>query len=317
MHPGQYTVLNSPNPDVVSRAIDDLIYHLQLLEALGSGQSSKIILHLGGVYGDKESALKRLTLVYNSLDPSLKRRIIFENDDKAYNICDVLDISDKLGVPAVYDNLHCDVNPCESRPHSYWVDKAAQTWTEADGTPKIHYSQQAKGRPNGAHSQTIAAQQFANYINQIGTGSDIMLEVKDKNISAVKCINIMSGDKKALERDWQRYKYKMLELSPSDYKVAYDMISSVSPDSIAFYSIAEHAFEQAPTSNNILSAAKTVWQECFPMAESIENDKFLSIYKDFSGKKREVTQLKKYIRLAAQKYELYDLYNSFYLNLNT
>jgi hypothetical protein len=60
-----------------------------------------------------------------------------------------------------------------------------------------------------------------------------------------------------------------------------------------------------------------VWQECFPMAESIENDKFLSIYKDFSGKKREVTQLKKYIRLAAQKYELYDLYNSFYLNLNT
>ena len=317
MHPGQYTVLNSPNPDVVSRAVNDLIYHLKLLEALGSRQSSKIVLHLGGVYGDKTSALERLVQVYNSLDSGLKKRIIFENDDKAYNICDVLGVSDRLGTPVVYDNLHYDVNPCECRPHEYWIRQAAQTWKASDGTPKIHYSQQAAGRPKGAHSQTIAAQQFAEFINQIGTGSDIMLEVKDKNISAVKCINILSEDTKALERDWQRYKYKMLELSPSDFNAANDMMSCVNPDAISFYSIAEHAFEQPQTSKNILSTAKIVWEEYFSMAEKSENDMFYYICKDFSGKKREVTQLKKHIANAAQKYEIYALLNSFYLNLIT
>ena len=92
-----------------------------------------------------------------------------------------------------------------------------------------------------------------------------MLEVKDKNISAVKCINILSEDTKALERDWQRYKYKMLELSPSDFNAANDMMSCVNPDAISFYSIAEHAFEQPQTSKNILSTAKTVVGGIFPL----------------------------------------------------
>ena len=54
MHPGQYTVLNSMDMNVVQRAIDDLEYHSELLELLGGNQTNKIIIHIGGVYGDKE-----------------------------------------------------------------------------------------------------------------------------------------------------------------------------------------------------------------------------------------------------------------------
>ena len=46
MHPGQYTVLNSPKEDVVIRAIKDLEYHNRFLDGLGLGRESKIILHI-------------------------------------------------------------------------------------------------------------------------------------------------------------------------------------------------------------------------------------------------------------------------------
>ena len=59
LHPGQYTVLNSPTEDVVERAIADLIYHDKILTALGTDTTNKIVLHVGGIYGDKEAALDR------------------------------------------------------------------------------------------------------------------------------------------------------------------------------------------------------------------------------------------------------------------
>ncbi|MDD4009821.1 MAG: hypothetical protein PHQ67_08435, partial [Fermentimonas sp.] len=51
MHPGQYTVLNSPDESVVERSIQDLEYHTKVLDCLGLGSEHKIILHLGGKIG--------------------------------------------------------------------------------------------------------------------------------------------------------------------------------------------------------------------------------------------------------------------------
>ena len=47
MHPGQYTVLNSPDGGVVKRAVMDLQYHARFLDAIGGFGSAKIILHIG------------------------------------------------------------------------------------------------------------------------------------------------------------------------------------------------------------------------------------------------------------------------------
>ena len=65
MHPGQYTVLNSPNVEVVNRAIDDLNYHTKVLDSLGVGSEHKIVLHIGGVYDDKDSAIRRFITNYS------------------------------------------------------------------------------------------------------------------------------------------------------------------------------------------------------------------------------------------------------------
>ena len=99
MHPGQYTVLNSLDADVVERAILDLEYHTQFLDALDVDDSHKIILHIGGVYGDKEAAKSRFIEVYKRLSDRVRARLIIENDHSLYTISDVLEVSEATGAP--------------------------------------------------------------------------------------------------------------------------------------------------------------------------------------------------------------------------
>ena len=317
MHPGQYTVLNSPMPDVVARAIDDLIYHEKVLTALGTGQSSKIILHLGGVYGDKKTALKRFDAVYKDLPASIKGRLAIENDDKAYNITDVLETGGRNQIPVIYDNLHSEINPAGSSPHSYWVEKCSKTWRAQDGAQKIHYSQQAAGRAPGSHSKTIAVKEFAAFTESIGRDAlDIMLEVKDKNISAVKCINALSNDKNAFLRDWRRYKYKVLELSPWHYAQAKKLIGA--PDTVAldFYTVIEAAFMKTPDAESKALAAKTIWRDFFADAKAGEIKYFSEKLELFTLGKFPYAKLKRYLLKLAGDYNMAELKNSYYFHLN-
>ena len=110
-HPGQYTVLNSPDEDVVARAILDLEYHAKMLECMGFGNEHKIVLHVGGIYGDKAAALERFTTNFKRLPEAVQNRLIIENDDCLYNIEDVLGLAFRLHIPAVYDNLNLAINP--------------------------------------------------------------------------------------------------------------------------------------------------------------------------------------------------------------
>ena len=197
MHPGQYTVINSINDAVVSKAIEELNYHSKVLDALEMDTSHKLILHIGGVYGDKEAAIKRFIDNFNKIEVSVKKRIVIENDDKSYNICDVLNISKVLKVPVVFDNLHHELNPCpENKSEVYWINKCKKTWKKEDGLQKIHYSEQDPNKQAGSHSTTIDSDKFIAFVKRVKRDDiDIMLEVKDKNLSAVKCIIALENSK--------------------------------------------------------------------------------------------------------------------------
>ena len=119
-HPGQYTVLNSPTEDVVARAIEDLIYHDKILTALGTDATNKIVLHVGGTYGDKEAALDRFAENFQRLPESVQNRLIIENDDRLYNSEEVLELTNRLQIPSVFDNLHHAINPPPVVPKILW-----------------------------------------------------------------------------------------------------------------------------------------------------------------------------------------------------
>ncbi len=192
LHPGQYTVLNSPRPEVVTAAIAELAYSAALLDALGLDQQHKLVLHLGGVYGDKPAALQRFINVYRQLPASVRARLIIENDERSYTLADALAVSQQTGAPVVFDVFHHRFNP--SLPDltlRQQVQTAARTWQPADGRPKLHYSDPFPGKPNGAHSASVDVAAFAQFAAQLnGLDLDVMLEVKDKEQSVLKLQNL-------------------------------------------------------------------------------------------------------------------------------
>ena len=141
---------------VVKRAVADLDYHNLVLDSLGTGPQSKIVLHLGGAYGDREEALKRFEHSYRRLGDGVRKRLVLENDERSCSIAEVLETAKKLGIPAVFDNLHNRVNPsCEGGDEMYWIDECRKTWKAGDGKQKIHYSQQNHSKKIGSHSDSV------------------------------------------------------------------------------------------------------------------------------------------------------------------
>lgn len=262
MHPGQYTVLNSPNPEVVEKAVADLWYHARFLDALGMDGSHKIILHIGGVYGDKKAASQRFVQNYKRLDPRIQKRLVIENDDRQYTISDVLAISEEAQIPVVFDNLHHACNPDHTLGEMEWLMAARKTWMEADGLQKIHYSQQDPDKRLGAHSHTIDLALFDQFYQELPTKQlDIMFEVKDKNLSAIKGLNYLHLSKiKFLEQEWGRYKYWVLEHSPQKYNEIRQLLKDKSSYPVlAFYELIDEALATPLNAGHAVNAVQHIW----------------------------------------------------------
>jgi UV DNA damage endonuclease len=316
MHPGQYTVINSPTEDVVKRAEEDLKYHVRVLNSLGTGAESKIILHVGGVYGDKEKALSRFESRYRLLDGGIKKRIVLENDEKSYNIKEVLETALKLSIPAVYDSLHNSANPSGEEGDKYWIEECRKTWKAADGNQKIHYSQQNHSKKRGSHSESIRLGEFLEFYGRVSREDlDIMLEVKDKNISAIKCINSVSVKNriKALELEWSRYKYLVLENSPADYLQIRKLLKDkTSYPVFHFYRLVEEAMMTESTRGSSVNAMQHVWGYFKDVSTEKEKSRFLRLTEDFEKGKIKASSVKAFLYRMAVKYEEEYLLDSYY-----
>lgn len=321
LHPGQYTVLNSPTEDVVERAITDLIYHDKILTALGTDTSNKIVLHVGGIYGDKEAALDRFADNFQLLPVSVQNRLIIENDDRLYNIEEVLELANRLQIPAVYDNLHHAINPPPTGgTDPFWIAEANKTWKQADGKQKIHYSQQAPGKRPGAHTDTIQLDTFLQFYEQLDDPTiDIMLEVKDKNLSAIKCQNGTTANPRPvlLEKEWGRYKYAILEKSPAIYQAIRTLLKDKEAYPVQeFYRLIDTAFAEEIRPGYAENAAAHVWGYFKKYATDTERrqyEKNLSNYRNNTGT---LASLKRQLLKLAEKYKSEYLLQSLYFYLD-
>lgn len=317
LHPGQYTVLNSPTEDVVERAITDLIYHDKILTALGTDTKNKIVLHVGGIYGDKEVALDRFADNFQRLPESVQNRLIIENDDRCYNIEEVVGLAYRVQIPAVYDNLHHAINPPPSRGNDqYWIAETKKTWKAADGRQKIHYSQQAPSKRLGAHTDTIDLETFLRFYNQLEDQAiDIMLEVKDKNLSALKCQNATTENKRMtlLEKEWGRYKYTILEKSAADYQAIRTLLKDKNVYPVrGFYSIIEDALAKETQTGAAENAAQHVWGYFKNKATPQERKAFEKSMEDYRNTKGSLATMKRQLYKLATKYEEEYLVQSLY-----
>jgi len=187
-HPDQFVVLNSPDPAIVQRSIDELIYQGSMLDLMELDSTAKLQIHAGGAYGDKDAALARWTDTFHKhLPEAVKARLVVENDDRLYSLRECLGLHERTGVPILFDNFH---HEClnHGEPMREALRLAAGTWHPThDGVLMMDYSSQAPGERKGKHTDTLVPELFESFLADLdGLDVDMMLEIKDKEASAVR-----------------------------------------------------------------------------------------------------------------------------------
>jgi UV DNA damage endonuclease len=200
MHPDQFVVLNSPNSRIIENSISELKYHCMVLDAMRLDETAKVQIHIGGVYGNKIEALTRFAGTYNTLDNAIRRRLVIENDDHLYHLRDCLELNRQINIPTVFDIFHHELLS-NGEPLKFALREAMSTWDKnKDGLPIIDYSsphmgnneESIKGR-RGKHAERIDAKLFKKFLKETESlNFDVMLEIKDKEKSALKALRILN-----------------------------------------------------------------------------------------------------------------------------
>lgn len=190
MYPGQYTVLNSNRNDVSGRSILELEYHTNVLNLMNQCPDAKMVVHLGGVYGDRENAMRRFAEIYQGLANSTKNPLVIENDERIYIVTDCISIHDETGIPGVLDILHHEANN-DGESILIAFKMVRRNWTSSDGPPIVHYSTQEPGGRPGKHALSIDSQHSQTFLVSFRRYDfDVMLEVKDEERSAIEGIRV-------------------------------------------------------------------------------------------------------------------------------
>lgn len=186
MHPGQYTVINSPNEQFYKNSLRDIEYHNTVMDLMGLDETHKIIIHGGGIYNNKEKSMNFLIKRLNDLPQILQRRIVLENDERCFSAYEIYTVCMKTGLPGVFDVFHHEVYPSfDNLTEREIILEFKKLWGNV--RPKIHYSNQAAGKNRGAHSDHVNVTEFLKFYRKIeDLELDIMLEVKDKQKSVLE-----------------------------------------------------------------------------------------------------------------------------------
>jgi len=196
MHPDQFIILNAKDDDIVQRSILELKYHAEILDLLQLDTTAKIQLHIGGVYGDKKVSIERFIQNFQILPENINRRLVIENDHQRYNLKDCFKLSEEISIPILFDYLHHQIYNTNEKLQQE-LTEYVNTWKIKDGIPLCDYSSQQLNRPKGSHAYTIDLEDFRYFLELIKPYDiDIMLEIKDKEESAIKAIKIVKNDKR-------------------------------------------------------------------------------------------------------------------------
>jgi UV DNA damage endonuclease len=170
-----------------------LEYQAQLAEAVGA---DVINIHAGGVYGDKELALKRFCQVFPVLSDSVKNRLTLENDDVSYTVRDLLPVCEKLSIPLVYDVHHHRCNPDGLSVEEATI-LAGETWSKAGREQHCHISSPKAGWESGSprpHADYIDPADFPDCWR--GRKMTVDIEAKAKELAVVRLLDdFRKGDK--------------------------------------------------------------------------------------------------------------------------
>ncbi len=189
-HPGQFIQLGSPRQEVIDNSVRDLEFHAEMLSLLRlpyqQDRDAVMVLHMGGVHGDKVATIGRFRKNYAKLSPGVKARLVLENDDVSWSVHDLLPVCEELNIPLVLDFHHHNIVFDSTRCREGTLDisdpelqkRIATTWTRKGIRQKMHYSEPVPGavtpRDRRKHSPRVMT------LPPCAPDMDLMIEAKDK-----------------------------------------------------------------------------------------------------------------------------------------
>ena len=204
MHPGQFTVLASDNPNIVERSIEEFEYHVDVIRWMGYGkdwQDFKCNVHISGRRGPAG-----IIDVLPRLSPEARNCITIENDEMSWGIDASLELEKHVAL--VLDIHHHWVNSGEYiLPTDDRFARIVDSWRGV--RPVIHYSvsredclvdfdpnkkptmdmlllEGYKKQKLRAHSDFMWNRAVNDWALEFWDYADIMVESKAKNLASEK-----------------------------------------------------------------------------------------------------------------------------------
>jgi len=203
MHPGQFCVLASDNPDIVRRSVEEFEYHADIARYMGYGkqfQDFKINVHISGRQGPAG-----IKAILPQLSQEARNCITIENDENKWGISDSLELENDVA-------LVLDIHHHWCREGEYIeanddrVKRVIDSWRGV--RPAMHYSCSREdylighktdvkpdfqqlietGHKKGklrAHSDYMWNSAVNEWAGSFRNDFDIMVEAKAKNLASI------------------------------------------------------------------------------------------------------------------------------------
>ena len=220
MHPGQFTVLASDNPEIVDRSVEEFEYHTDVIRWMGYGrtfQDFKCNVHISGRQGP--AGIKHA--VNNRLSPEARNVITIENDENKWGIQDSLELVDTCALVLDVHHHWCRegeyILPTDDR-----YKRIVDSWRGV--RPAMHYSySRTEHLPEGfahdtmlhfpdlleaghkkgklrAHSDYYPNQLVNDWALSFLPYTDIMCESKCKNLASIALYKYNTEKKNELSK---------------------------------------------------------------------------------------------------------------------
>lgn len=209
-HPDHFVVLNSPDKDILKVSLKTLQMHERLLKGMRIDTEHRCVLHVGGVYHDKEQALEQFIANWGLIPVKWQRMIMLENDDTSFTLNDALYLCEKLSIPCVFDLHHHNVHNEGESWEDQW-ERIVKTWSTSSLPLKMHISSPRTDEKDRSHADYINSEQFLAFLRKVN-GSvpqmDCMIEAKKKDDALFELVKDLKKRKSIIFLDESSFQLK-------------------------------------------------------------------------------------------------------------
>ena len=186
-HPPHYIKLASPDTTLVAKSKVYLELQSKIFDWMGFAPSywNKMVIHVGGVYGDKGKSLGRFAKSFEQLSDAVQQRLTVENDDRpnSYGVADLHGLHQLCSIPITFDAHH--QNFCSGGMSAAEAFHMAYSTWPSDVRPVVHWSEspedpdRAKKSPHAHSCFVYGPLDVFGYEDKV----DIMIEAKAREVA--------------------------------------------------------------------------------------------------------------------------------------